>query len=199
MNAFRLAAYAAPLLSGFGVAAALALSRGRPARGRAAWAGGVHGGILALLFLLSFAESVLLFPKVALLLTAFAALVAAAFLAVESLGARRELCQLAASLLVVALMGSVFVVEPVLENAVRARLPGPQIGTRLSLLLSVNPFMTLGLSVFGHDLLHVPAFYRLDLAAYQHAPPRWGATSFGYAVAAGILGAAAALRRRFSR
>ena len=198
MNSFRFIAYVAPLLSGFGVAAALAWTRGLPWRRRAAWAGGAHGGVVLVLFFLSFVESVALFPAVALLLTAFAALVASVFLLAEFLGARREACQLVASLLVVALMGSVFLIEPVLENAVRAGLPGPSIGARITWILSVNPFMTTGLSIFGHDLLHVPAFYKLDLAAFQHAPPRWGATSLGYAVAALVVGGAAALRRRFA-
>jgi hypothetical protein len=198
MNAFRFISYLAPLLSGFGVAAALSLTRRLPWRRRVAWAGGTHGGVVVLLFGLSFVESVALFPAVALLLTAFAALVASVFLLVEFLGARREVCQLVSSLVVVALMGSVFLIEPVLENAVRAGLSGPAIGARITWILSVNPFMTTGLSIFGHDLLHVPAFYKLDLAAFQHAPPRWGATSLGYGIAAGVLGGAAAIRRRFS-
>lgn len=199
MNAFRFISYVAPLLSGFGVAAALALTRGRPAGRRAAWAGSVHGAVLFTLLLFSFAESAGLFPPVAVLLTAFAALVASVFLLAEFLGARREACQLLASLVVVVLMGSVFMIEPVLENATRAGMSGPAIGSRITLILSVNPFMTMGLSIFGHDLLHVPAFYRLDLAAYQHEPPRWGASSLGYAIAAAVLGAAAAIRRRFAK
>ncbi len=199
MNAFRFLAYLAPLLSGFGVAAALAWTRGLPWRRRAAWTGGVHGGILVVLFLLSFLESVALFPAVAVLLTAFAAFVASVSLLAELLGARREVGQLLASLVVVVLMGSVFLIEPVLENATRAGLPGPSVGERITLILSVNPFMTTGLSIFGHDLLHAPAFYRLDLAAFQHAPPRWGATSLGYAVAAAVLGSAAALRHRLAK
>jgi len=199
MNAFRFISYVAPLLSGFGVAAALAFTRGRTARRRAAWAGGVHGGVLLAVLLLSFVESVGSFPPVAVLLTAFAALVASVFLLAEFLGARREVCQLLASLLVVLLMGSVFLIEPVLENATRAGMSAAAIGSRITLILSVNPFMTMGLSIFGHDLLHVPAFYRLDLAAYQHFPPRWGATSLGYAVVAAVLGGAAALRRRWAK
>jgi hypothetical protein len=199
MGFFRFLACAAPLLSGFGVAAALAFTRGLPARRRAAWTAGVHGAVLGVLLLASFADSPAFFPPLAVLLSAFALLVAAVHLLLESFGARRELCQLAASLVVALLVGSVFLIEPVLENAARVRLPADAIGSRITLILSVNPFMTTGLSILGQDLLHWPAFYRLDLAAYQHAPPRWGASALGYAVAALVLGAAAALRRRFAR
>jgi hypothetical protein len=200
VNAFRFVAYVLPLAAGFALPAALALTRGLPPARRAARAGAVHGALLLVLLAFSFAERVGLFPPAAVLATAFGLFVAAVHLAFELAGAPREVPQLAASLLAALLMGSVFLVEPVLENATRAGLPSEAVGARITLVLSVNPFMTLGLSAFGHDLLHTPTFYQLDLAAYPHAAPRWGATSLGYLLAAALAGAvgagAAFLRRR---
>jgi hypothetical protein len=54
-------------------------------------------------------------------------------------------------------------------------------------------------SIFREDLLHLPFFYKTDLAGFQHDAPRWPATSGGYALAAAVLGALSAAARRATK
>jgi hypothetical protein len=204
MTFFRFAAYLAPLAVGFGVAAALALSAGKPWRRRIAAPLGVTGGVLLLLAPMAFTESLSSFGRLAALLGGLAALVAGTHLFFEALRLPAPACQAAACLVVVALMTTVFWFGPILEHAEETGAPAGQIHRRITLALDANPMMVTGYSVFGEDPLHDhPVFYRLGLADYQHGKPSWDRTAPAYAVAGFALFAASlalvALRLRFAR
>ena len=203
MTLFRYLAYVAPLAVGFGVPAVLALTSAAPVRRRMVAALAVLGGVLVVLGAAALTESARAFGQVALLLAGLAVLVAGFFQLCAAFRLPPEMCQIVASLLVVALMSTVFCFPPVLEHALEVGMSGDDISRRITLALDVNPFMVMGYSIFGHELLHSPTFYRLDLADYQFAPPRWQGTALGYALAGFSLFAAAlgltALRLRFAK
>jgi len=193
MAFFRTLAYVSPLLVGFGMAAALAWTAERPLRRRAEWAGAVAAGAPVLLFLVSIFGNIGLFLPTALVLIAFAVLVWGLYLFMEALRLPPGICQVAASLAVAFLVGTVFLLGPVVQHAEEAGLSGEAIYRRITLALAVNPYATLAYSVFGEDLLRQPAFYdHITRAAdFQHGQPRWGVTACGYALAGSALAAAA--------
>lgn len=196
MSFFRTLAYLSPFLVGFGVAAALALTSGRPIRRRAVATAAVPGAVLLLLLGASFAESVRLWPPLALLLVSFATLIAGLYLACEAARAPREVSQIVAGLAVCFLMSTIFVFGPIIRDTADAGASGAAISRRISLAMDVNPFFVMGYSIFRTDLLYLPVFYRTDLAGFQHELPSWGATSAGYALAgAALAGLSVALRR----
>jgi hypothetical protein len=200
MSAFRTLAYLSPLIVGFGIAAALALTAGSSPKRRAAAAGGVLLGVLALLLLASFADSPGLWPPLSLLLLSFAMLVAGLYLLCESARAPREVSQIAASLLVCFLVSTLFSFGPIIRDSADAGASGEAISRRISLAMDVNPFFVIGYSIFQSDLLYLPVFYRTDLAGFQHAAPSWPATSAGYAIAGAAMAAlSAGIRRAMKR
>ncbi|HXG63094.1 MAG TPA: hypothetical protein VNO22_17110 [Planctomycetota bacterium] len=198
---FRTMAYLAPLLLGLGVAAALALTSGRPPLRRAAWAAGTAGAGLLVLAAAALAGGVpgTLGPLAALLGT-FLAFAAGLYLLGEELALPPEACQLVSSLAVVFLTSTVFLLGPVVRHAEEAGLSGEAIARRIEWALEVNPFAVTGYSIFGTALLHEPALYGTGAADFQHAWPRWGRTALGYGAAALVLAGAAfgarAIRRR---
>jgi hypothetical protein len=196
----RVLAYLAPLAVGLGVPAALALARQKPPRRRAAPAALVLGATLAVLSPLAFSESLSAFLKLAILLAGFSALVAGAYLLAEALGGSPELAQVAAGLLSIGLLSTVFWFKPVLADAEERGLSEAEIAGRIDLALEVNPFMVTGYSIFGDSLLHRASLYPIQIEDFKHSYPRWGATAAGYAGAglAFFLAAlgAGALRRR---
>lgn len=196
MSVFRTLAYLSPLIVGFGIPAALALTTGKPPRRRAAAAGSVLGGALLLLLVTSFAESALLWFPTALLLLSFAILVAGIFLLGEAARAPREVSQIVACLVVCFLMATVFCFGPIIRDSADAGASGPAIAARITLAMDVNPFFVMGYSIFQSDLLYLPVFYRTDLAGFQHGRPSWAATSAGYTLAGILLAAAGAGLRR---
>ena len=196
MSFFRTLAYLSPLIVGFGVPAALALTAGRPPKRRAIAAGAVLGAVLALLLLASFADSVKLWLQVALLIGPFGLLVAGIYLLCESAKAPREVSQIVAGLVVCLLMSTVFVFGPIIRDSADAGASGAAISGRIGLMMDVSPLMVMGESIFGDDLLHRPYIYRLDLAGYQHPSPSWPATSAGYGlIGAALVGISIGLRR----
>lgn len=197
MSVFRTLAYLSPFLVGFGIPAALALTSGRPPKRRAIAAGAVAVGLLAVLLLASFADSVKLWVPVAILLVAFAGLVAGLYLLCEAARAPREVSQIVTGLVVCFLVSTAFVFGPIIRDSADRGASGESISRRMSLMMDVNPFFVMGESIFAEDLLHTPYLYRLDLAGFQHVLPSWPATSAGYAVVGAALGGlAVALRRR---
>ena len=186
MSVFRTLAYLSPLIVGFGVAAALAVTAGAPVKRRAIAAGAVPGVVLVLLLLTSFADSASLWFPVALLLVAFAMLVAGLYLLCEGARAPREVSQIVAGLVVCFLMATIFIFGPIIRDSADAGATGATIASRITLAMDVNPFFVMGYSIFETDLLYLPVFYRTDLAGFQHGRPSWGATSAGYAIT-GIL------------
>jgi uncharacterized membrane protein len=200
MSVFRTLAYLSPLIVGFGVAAALALTADRTPKRRAIAAGGVLLGVLVLLFLTSFAESPGMWPPLSLLLLSFAMLVSGLYLLCESARAPREVSQIVAGLVVCFLMSTLFCFGPIIRNSADAGASGEEISRRISLAMDVNPFFVMGYSIFQSDLLYLPVFYRTDLAGFQHGKPSWAATSAGYALAGAALAAlAAGIRRAMKR
>jgi hypothetical protein len=196
MSVFRTLAYLSPLIVGFGVAAALALTADRPAKRRALAAGAVFGGVVVLLLLASFADSVKLWVQVVMLIAPFTLLVAGIYLLCEAAKAPREVSQIVAGLAVCLLMSTVFVFGPIIRDSADAGASGAAISSRIGLMMDVSPFMVMGESIFGDDLLHRPYIYRLDLAGYQHPTPSWPATSAGYGlVGAALVGLSVGLRR----
>ena len=196
MSLFRVFAYLAPLAVGFGIAAALALTAEKPPRKRAIAAGGVLGGVLLLLLLCSFGDSPALWFPVALLLLSFAMLVAGVYLLCEALRAPREVSQIVSGLVVCFLMSTLFWMGPIIRDSADAGASGEAIHRRITLAMGVNPYFTMAYSIFRDDLLHLPFFYKTDLAGFQHDTPRWPATSAGFALAGLVLGAAAVSVRR---
>jgi hypothetical protein len=204
MSLFAFLAYLSPLLAGFGVAAALALAWPGGVRRRLAAALGVAGGVVVLLALAAIGDSFKAFGPVALLAGGVSGLVAGVFCFCAAFRLPPEVCQIAASLVVVALVGSVFLMGPVLENAEEVGMPGEEISRRITLAVGVNPMMVMGYSVFAdRDLVREPGLYDLGLADYPFVTPEWGRTALGYVVTGFMLFAAAmgltALRLRFAR
>ena len=200
MSFFRTLAYLSPLIIGFGLPAALALTTGKPPKHRAIAAGAVVGAVLLLLLLASFAESALLWFPLALLLLSLAILVAGIHLLCESARAPREVSQIVAGLVVCFLMATLFCFGPIIRNSADAGASGPAIYARITLAMDVNPFSVMAYSIFETDLLLVPYFYRTDLAGFQHGRPTWGATSAGYALTGAALAAVGlGLRRALKR
>lgn len=196
MSAFRTLSYLSPFIVGFGIAAALALTAGRPPKRRAVASGAVVGAVLALLLLASFADAPSQWPPVALLLAAFGMLVAGIYLLCEAARAPREVCQLVSGVVVCLLMSTLFVFGPIIRTSADAGASGAAISSRITLAMDVNPFFVMGYSIFRSDLLYLPVFYRTDLAGFQHGLPSWPATTAGYAiVGAALAGLAFALRR----
>ncbi|MBI3854360.1 MAG: hypothetical protein HY293_01580 [Planctomycetes bacterium] len=200
MSVFRTLAYLSPLIVGFGLPAALALSSERPPKRRAIACGGVLTAVLGLLFLTSFAESPRLWGPLAFLLLSFAALVAGLYLLCESARAPRELSQIVAGLAVCFLMSTLFCFGPVIRSMADAGAGGEAISRRISLAMAVNPFFVMGYGIFRSDLLYLPVFYRTDLAGFQHENPSWPASSAGFLLAGLALAAASiGLRRVMKR
>jgi len=197
MSVFRTLAYLSPLIVGFGVPAALALTADRPVKRRAIAAGAGVGAVLVLLLFASFADASKLWAPVAVVLVTFAALVAGLYLACEAVRAPREVSQIITGLVVCFLVSTCFVFGPIIRNSADTGATGEAISHRMSLMMDVNPFFVMGESIFAEDLLHSPYLYKLDLAGFQHVLPSWPASSAGYAiVGAALAGLAVALRKR---
>jgi uncharacterized membrane protein len=196
MSLFRTLAYLSPLAIGFGVAAALALTSERPTKRRAIAAGAVPGGVLVLLLFASFADAPKQWPPLALLLVSFAMLVAGIYLLCESAKAPREVSQVVACLCVCFLLSTLFWMGPIIRASADMGATGDAIYSRITFAMAVNPYFTMAMSIFDDDLLHLPYFYRTDLAGFQYALPKWPATSAGYALTGTLLGALAFTIRR---
>jgi hypothetical protein len=188
MVVFRTLAYLSPLIVGFGVPAALALTAGKPPKRRAIAAGAVLGVVVVLLLLASFAESAALWFPLALLLVSFALLVAGIYLLCESARAPREVSQIVACLVVCLLMATITIFGPIIRDSADAGASGRAIYDRITFAMDVNPFFVMAYSIFDTDLLLLPYFYRTDLAGFQRGRPSWGATSAGYSIAGAVLG-----------
>lgn len=199
MTAFEYASLLAPLLAGVAVPGALAWGAGRPPLRRAAAAGAALGVLLLLLALLAIGHPLRQLGAVLAITTAVAALSAVVHELAEAAGARPALAQLCAGLAVCALYASVVLFGPMLDHATTARLDGPDIGRRVTLLLELSPLSATAIDVFGDDLYHRPVFYALDFASYQHERPRWTSAVGRYALFAVILGALAAALRALRR
>lgn len=200
MSLFETLAYLSPLAAGFGVAAALALTHGRPARRRLAAAGAVVGGILVLLLFASFADRPRLWFPLAVLIASFALLAAGLYLVGEAARAPREVSQILSGLGVCLLMSTVFWLGPIIRSMADAGASGEVLYRRISLAMSVNPYFVTAYSIFKADLLRLPFFYRTDLAGFQSDLPSWPGTAAGYALAGALLGAiSAGLRRLLPR
>jgi len=199
MSLFHTLAYLSPLAVGFGTAAALALTAERPPKRRAIAAGAVLGGVLLLLLVSSFADAPLLWFPLSLLLASFALGVAGLYLLCESARAPREVSQIVTCLVVCFLMSTVFWMGPIIRSSADAGASGEAIFGRITLAMGVNPFFVIGDSIFKEDLLHLPFFYRTDLAGFQHDPPSWPAASVGYALAGLVLGSLAVTIRRVAK
>lgn len=204
MVLFRILACLAPPAAGLGGVAALALTAGRPVRRRLVVSLSVLGAVLGVLALGAVPAAFEGYAAAALLTAAFVALLSGFFLLAESLRVPPFLGQLAAGLLTSALVGSVFLFAPYLKHAEATGRSMEEISRDVTRALEVNPFMTLGYSVFRRDLLRTRTFYPLGLESYPFAPPRWERTALGYALAGwlgfaagiGIRALRAALRRR---
>ena len=199
---FRVLAYLSPMAVGFGVAAALALTEGASPKRRALAAGGVLGAAVAILAVAALSESFRAFAKVSVILASFSALVAGLYLLGEACRLPREITQVGACLVVVALVSSVFWMGPFIREAADVDPGGQATYRRISFALAVNPYIVMGYSVFGFEPLHSDALLPLGLHDYQFGRPGWGSTSSGYALF-GLLcfGASrglTALRRRRS-
>src|SRR5438445_9564124 len=120
MSLFRTLAYLSPLAVGFGVAAALALTSGRPPKRRAAAAGAVVGGVLLLLLFASIADAPRLWGPLALLLVSFAILIAGIYLLCESARAPREVSQIIAGLAACFLMSTLFWMGRIIRSSADA-------------------------------------------------------------------------------
>jgi hypothetical protein len=196
MSMFQTLAYLSPLILGFGIAAALALTADRPPKRRLLAAGGVLAGLLAALLLSSLASTPKPWLPVSIVLASLGLLTSGVYLFCESARAPRELSQIAAGLVVCFLMSTLFWAGPLIRAAADHRADGASISRRISLSMDVNPFFVMAYSIFDVDLLHLPLFYNMGMADYVSSPPRWGVSSAGFAVAGAVLLALAAGLRR---
>jgi hypothetical protein len=196
MSTFQTLAYLSPLILGFGIAAALALTADRPPKKRLLAAGGVLAGLLAVLLLTSVASTPKAWLPVSIVLLSLGLLTSGVYLLCESARAPRELSQIAAGLVVCFLMSTLFWAGPLIRAAADHRADGASISRRISLSMDVNPFFVMAYSIFDVDLLHQPLFYNMGMADYVSSPPRWGVSSAGFAVAGAVLLALAAGLRR---
>jgi len=196
MSFFQTWAYLSPLVVGFGVPAALALTSGCRAGRRALAAGGVLAVDLLVLLAASLADSPRLWAPAALLLAAFALLAAGLYLALESVRASREVAQIGVGLVVCLLMSSMFIFGPVIRESADNGTDGPTVSRRITLAMRVNPFFVMAYSIFQADPLYLPVYYRTDLAGFQHEPPTWPASSAAFAAAGALLGLAGLGLRR---
>src|SRR5262249_44603966 len=94
------------------------------------------------------------------------------------------------------LMSTLFWMGPIIRASADAGATGDAIFGRITLAMGVNPYFTMAFSIFDDDLLHLPFFYRTDLAGFHYAIPKWPATSAGYALTGAVLGALAFTIRR---
>jgi len=196
MSTFQTLAYLSPLILGFGVAAALALTADRPPKRRLLAAGGVLAGLLAVLLLTSVASTPKAWLPVSVVLASLGLLISGVYLLCESARAPRQLSQVVAGLVVCFLMSTLFWVGPLIRAAADHRADGASISRRITLSMDVNPFFVMAYSIFDVDLLHLPLFYNMGMADYVSSPPRWGVSSAGFAIAgASLLALAAGLRR----
>ena len=179
MGVYRFLAYLMPLLAGFAAAWALASTEGRPPLRRLARLGLVLAGCLP--FLLA-----------GVVAASLALLTAAAYLAARGVRVPPVAAQVLASLIPVALYAIVFLFDPILNHPAA---DDAALGRRITLGLELNPIAVLTISVFEENFYHRPTFYRLDFAAYKHAPPAWASTVTMYLGAAAGLGALAAALR----
>jgi len=199
MSLFRTLAYLSPLILGFGIGAALALTAGRPPKRRLIAAGGVLVGLLVALLLASFADSPKSWLPLSLLLTSLGLLTAGVYLLSESARAPRELSQTLAGLVMCLLLSTLFWAGPLIRAAADHNADGASISRRISLSMDLNPFFVMGYSIFDVDLLHRPLFYNMGMADYVSTPPRWGASSAGFAAAGLVLLTIAAGLRRITK
>ena len=188
MTLFRFAAHLAPLLAGFGAAAALAFTEGRPPRRRLAVLGAVLGGVLLLVAATGLFDTPRAVVPAAALTASLGLLVATAYLVQRAARLPSGPAQVVASLVPVALYALVFVCVPVSE----AGVDETELGRRITRVLTLSPIAVTTVSVLGDDFYHRPTFYRLDYAAYKHAPPTWTGAVAMYLGAAAALGALAA-------
>ena len=188
VTVFRILAYLAPLAVGFGVPAAMSLTRGMTVRRRLLWSTSVFGAILLLLAPVALSSGEFVdWLELVVLLASFAALVAGLCLLVESTGLPGETGQIAAGLLTVTLMATVFWYAPILKRQVEQGATAGEIYDRISLILAANPFMTTAYSIFDENILSGGSLYNLHIRDYQFRDPRWGVTALGYVLAGGIF------------
>lgn len=199
MPLFRTLAYLSPLFVGFGISAALALTTGQAPKRRAAAAGAFLGGVLVLLLLTSFGDSPKYWLPLAALLVSIAVFTAGLHLSLEAGRVRREGCQILSGLVLVFLMSTLFWAGPLIRDAADRGASGQAIYRRITMALDVNPFFVTGYSIFDTDLLHLPLFYRMGMADFQHGTPGWGASSAGFAIVGLVLGLVGVGLRRIRR
>jgi len=198
MSLFQLLAYFSPLLLGFGIPAALALTAGQPPKRRAIAAGSVAGGVLVLLLLASFTDSPKLWFPLTVLLISVGLFIAGLYLLLESARAPRELSQIVCGLVLCALMSTLFWTGPLIRAVADRGASGESIYRRISVSLDLNPLFVTAYSIFDVDLLHKIHFYKMGMADFQHGTPAWGVSSAGFAVAGLVLASVAVgLRRAF--
>ena len=199
---FRLLASSSPLVVGLGLAWAMAQTEGKPLRTRLRAVLGGWGGTLGILLLASFSESVVAWVKIAAILSAFGGFVVGLSLLGESLRVPREVTQVLSGILVVALVGSVFWLGPLIREAADTDPGGKATYRRISMTVAASPYMVMGYSVFAHDPLHSTDLYALGLHDYLYEKPGWIGPSGAYAALGLLLGllsrGAVELRKRGS-
>jgi hypothetical protein len=178
---FRVLAYMAPLGVGLGLAAAVSLSEGKSPRSRLLSILGVWGGALLILLVSSLSESLVAWLKIAVILTSFGAFVVGLSLLGESLRVPREVTQVVSGVLVIALVGSVFWMGPLIREAADTDPGGKATYRRITIAVAASPYLVMGYSVFAHDPLHSTDLYSLGLHDYPYEKPGWGGPSGVYA------------------
>ena len=177
---FRTLAYLSPLIVGFGIAAALALTNEKPWRRRLCVVGVVLGSMVLLLAVAAVTETFLALLEVSVLLIAFAALVAGLFFLGEACGLPREVSQILCGVLVVALMSTVFWAGPIIRDSPDQSAAATH--DRITDAVAANPYLVMGYSIFNFNPLHGDALRPLGLHDYQFDWPSWKRTSGGYAL-----------------
>ena len=128
-----------------------------------------------------------------LLLAAFAALLLGVFFLLSSLGASAPLCQLAASLASILLLGTLFCTNGIIEGCQGAGLRD----WLVQAAVTVNPVSTLAKSVCGLDMLRGRIMYDLSVipSYYRFSYTSWQKMALGYLLVGAALALVGALLR----
>ena len=145
-----------------------------------------------------FTDAFVPFLKLTLLVAAFSFLVGAFYLFLESCRVPDDAAQVLCGLLVVALLGTIFWMKPVLDDAEASGLSEGAIDSRITLALQVNPFAVTSYSIFEQDPGHWASLYPFGLDDFRHGYPTWGVATLGYALT-GLIFLAASLGLSYLR
>ena len=204
MNIFLLLAFLSPLLVGLATPFLLAQYSKQGTKKAVTMLGGFVIAIAIILILLSVTFKVNLTNalKLCLFLAAFEMALAGGFYLLSILF-NAKISQLLISLLVVAMLGTIFYFNPIIEKYEESGYTSGQIAEVCNVALQANPYGVVSGSIFGIDFIREnKGIYRNSLISlYNFRYPDWTKVLAGYiifsVIASGFAILANFLRRRY--